>query len=76
MTTRARTRKYLREWRKANPDYNRDHMRRAREAARAVPKVRANGCADCNMPKPAHEERCSLCRKVHAKRQAALQVSA
>ncbi len=67
--------KYLREWRKANPDYNRDHMRRAREAARAVPNVRANGCLDCNMPKPAHEERCSLCRGIHAKRQAAMTVA-
>lgn len=37
--------------------------------------VRANGCVDCNTPRPAHEERCALCRKVHAKRQAALQVA-
>ncbi len=34
--------------------------------------VRADGCVDCNTPRPAHEERCALCRKVHAKRQAAM----
>lgn len=74
MTTRARTRKYLREWRKANPDYNRDHMRKVRAAK--APFVLANGCAYCGQPRKASETHCPLCRKIHAKRQAALQVSA